>query len=112
MTEPDWQGGGELSLLAVGTILLRNRWRVVRWMLFGAVVAALAMLTKPALYVASASFIPQGADPGRSGLANLAGQFGVVLPASNQSLSPDFYASLLRSRELLLPIVSDTFAVP
>jgi uncharacterized protein involved in exopolysaccharide biosynthesis len=67
---------------------------------------------KPALYLASASFIPQGADPGRSGLANLAGQFGVVLPSSSQSLSPDFYARLLRSRELLLPIVSDTFAVP
>src|SRR5689334_9416812 len=101
----------EISLFALGTALLRRRWRIVRWALLGAVLAGLLAFFKPALYLASASFVPQGNDPGRSGLASLAGQFGVSLPTSTQSLSPDFYAKLLKSRVLLAPIARDTFVV-
>src|SRR3954465_2381204 len=93
---PKWRDEGEISLFALGTTLLRNRWRIVRWMAVGGLVAAVFALFKPALYVASASFLPQGAtDPSRSGLASLAGQFGVTLPTANQSLSPEVYARLL-----------------
>ena len=111
MTEAAWRDREELSLFALGTILLRNRWRIMRWMVAGGALAAVSAFTKPALYVASTSFIPEGNDPGRSGLATLAGQFGVALPAGNQSQSPDFYTRLLSSRVLLTPIVRDTFVV-
>jgi hypothetical protein len=102
-----------ISLFAIGTTLLRNRRRLGGWMLLGGVIAALSVISKPKLYSASASVAPQGgSDQSRSGLASLAGQFGVSLPSSvNQSLSPDFYARLLQSRVLLLPIVRDTFVV-
>jgi len=73
--------------------------------------AAVLAFLKPTLYSATASFIPQGADPGRSGLAGLAGQLGVALPATGQALSPDFYVKLVRSRELLRAVVRDTFVV-
>jgi uncharacterized protein involved in exopolysaccharide biosynthesis len=103
----------DISILAVGTTLMRSRWRIVRWMLLGAVVALLAVFWKPSLYRASASFMPQGTDAARSGLASLAGQFGVALPSGgNPSLSVDFYAQLLRSPVLLREIVRDTFVVP
>src|SRR2546430_6796717 len=105
------ESGDEVSLLALGTILLRNRWRVVRWMGIGIAIAVLISFTRPVLYQASASFVPQGTDVSRSGLASLAGQLGVSLPASNQSLSPEFYVKLLESRVLLLSIVRDTFVV-
>ena len=111
MAEAAWRDRDELSLFALGTILLRNRWRIARWMLAGGALATASAFTRPALYVASTSFIPEGNDPSRSGLASLAGQFGVALPASNQSQSPDFYTRLLGSRVLLTPIVRDTFAV-
>ncbi len=111
MTEDIWRDHDDLSLFAVGTILLRNRWQIARWMLVGGVLAALAAFTKPALYVASASFIPAGTEQSRSALAGLAGQFGVALPAGNQSQSPDFYSSLLTSRELLSAVARDTFVV-
>jgi uncharacterized protein involved in exopolysaccharide biosynthesis len=111
MTENVWRDRDEVSLFSLGTILLRNRWRIVRWMVAGGTLAALAAFTKPALYVASTSFIPEGSDPNRSGLASVAGQFGIALPGGNQSQSPDFYARLLTSRVLLTPIVRDTFMV-
>ena len=111
MTEDTWRDHDDLSLFAMATILLRNRWRIVRWMLVGGTLAALSAFTKPALYVASASFIPEGSDQSRSALAGLAGQYGLALPRGNQSQSPDFYSSLLTSRELLTPIARDTFVV-
>lgn len=83
MTETEWQDGDAVSLFAVGTTLLQNRWRIVRWMFIGAAMAALSVISKPALYLALASFIPKGSDAAsRSGLASLAGQFGVSLPAN------------------------------
>ena len=101
----------EVSLLALGTTLVRNRWRILRWMVIGAAAAALAILPRPRTYVASASFIAQTSESSRLGLGNLAGQIGISLPTGNESVSPDFYLSLLRSRVLLLPIARDTLVV-
>jgi len=112
VTESGWKDSEEFSLLALGATLLRNRWRIARWGLAGATIAALIAFTKAPIYLASASFIPQNqSDPTRSGLANLAGQFGVALPGSNQALSPEFYSRLLKSRELLIRVAADTIVV-
>ncbi len=108
-TRPD---DGTMSLLTFGTMLLRNRWRIARWAFAGGLLAGLSVISTPKLYSASASFVPQGSDASRSGLVSLAGQFGVSVPAGDQSLSPDFYAKLLKSRVLLLPILRDTVVVP
>jgi uncharacterized protein involved in exopolysaccharide biosynthesis len=102
----------EISLYLLATILLRRRRHIAGCMAIGAVVAALSVIGKPQLYRASASFLPQATDGARDGgLANLAGQFGVSLPSSGGSQSPDFYARLLRSRVILEPLVRDTLAV-
>jgi uncharacterized protein involved in exopolysaccharide biosynthesis len=101
----------EISLFAIATVLLRNRWRIVRWAIVGALIALAAVFTRPKLYTASMSFVPQGADAARSSLASLAGQFGIATPSGNYSQQPEFYINLLASRELLLPIARDTFAV-
>ncbi|MDB4877446.1 MAG: lipopolysaccharide biosynthesis protein [Gemmatimonadetes bacterium] len=113
MTDIDLHDNGEISLFSVGTTLIRNRWRVGLWSIIGGVLAVLSLWSNRPVYKASASFVPQGNDAGRSGLASLAGQFGVSLPTnSSQSLSPEFYSQLLVSRVLLLPIVRDSFVVP
>jgi uncharacterized protein involved in exopolysaccharide biosynthesis len=110
MTDPTWRDG-EVSIFALGTMVLRNRWRIIRWSLAGGLLALIIALFTAPEYNASASFMPQGTDISRSGLASLAGQFGLSLPTGSQSLSPDFYAQLLKSRTILLPIAQDTFAV-
>lgn len=99
-----------LSLVALGTAILRGRWLIVRWMLaLGIVAGIFAALKKPS-YQAVAGFIVQG-QSGASPLAGLAGQFGVSLPTAAPTQSPEFYQQLLKSRVLLLPIVHDTFTV-
>lgn len=111
MTEAESQDGHEVSLFELGTTVVRNRWRIARWVFIGASVAALSVFSKPALYRASASFVPQGSLGSRSELASLAGQFGVSLPTGSQSFSPEFYADLLKTGVLLRPIARDTFVV-
>lgn len=111
MTEGSRESGADVSLFTLGTALLRNRWRIVRWMGIGGVIAVLLVAFRPALYQASASFVPQGTDASRSGLASLAGQFGIALPSASQSQSPDFYVRLLGSRVILQRVVRDTLVV-
>jgi uncharacterized protein involved in exopolysaccharide biosynthesis len=111
MTEPEKLGDREISLFLLGSMLVRSRWRILRWMVIGGAVAVLPVLGRPLLYSASASFMPQGPEAGRSGLASLAGQFGLALSSSSQPESPDFYSALLKSRVLLAPISRDTFVV-
>jgi uncharacterized protein involved in exopolysaccharide biosynthesis len=112
MTEAEPQPGYDISLLAMGTTLLRNRSSIARWMLIGSTLAVVFVSVKPALYSASASFLTQGTDADRAGLASIAGQFGVRLPIANQSIPPELYVKLLQSRVLLIQTVRDTLVVP
>lgn len=100
-----------VSLFTVGTHILRQRWRVIGAMFAGAVLMAILAFAKPALYAASASFVSRGSDPARSGLASLAGQFGISLSTGDRSLTPEFYARLINSREVLAVVVRDTLVV-
>lgn len=111
MTGEEHHSSGQISLMALGSILIRDRWRIARWAILGGLLVAASVLFRPALYRATASFIPQGTDPDRQGLLRLAGQFGVSLAEGNQGFSPEFYAELLGSRVLLLGIVRDTVHV-
>lgn len=99
------------SPLFLGASLLRGRWRVMRWVLVGGLIAGIVASLRPTRYAASASFIPQASDPAVSGLASLAGQFGISLTPGGQSQSPDFYRALLGSRVLLSPVAADSFVV-
>lgn len=113
MREVAWSGADEQSMFSLGTTLLRHRWRLVRWALaFGVLTALMVAFTSP-MYRASASFLPQGTDASRSGLASLAGQFGVSLPmgAASTTLTPDFYVRLIKSRELLTALARDSVRV-
>ena len=50
MTEGEWEDEGKaISIFEIGTLLLRNRWRVARWAVAGALVALALVWTRPAL---------------------------------------------------------------
>jgi uncharacterized protein involved in exopolysaccharide biosynthesis len=94
----------EPSVLDVLTPLVR-RWKLtVGLPLVCAVATAAASLLMPATYTATTTFTPDNSgSAGKSslgGLAILAGQFGVPGLAGSSS-SPEFFAAVLKSRELL-----------
>src|ERR1043165_7815671 len=111
MNEAEWQGSDQISPGGLAAILLRYRWKISLWAILGALVVLPTVIGTASLFRASASFLPQGYDGARSGLASLAGQFGVSVPGTTQSLSPEFYSKLVTSRVILAPIARDTFTV-
>ena len=77
----------------------------------GFLISLIIALFRGTFYTASFSFVPQSAqDQSRaSGLASLAGQFGINLGAvSGQGPSPQLYADLLHTREILSGLAADT----
>jgi uncharacterized protein involved in exopolysaccharide biosynthesis len=109
---PD-RGPEPISLAWILAILLRER-RTIAGLAGVCLLIALAVaLLRPATYTANFSFVPEFAqDQSRSGLAGLAGQFGVNLGSmANQTQSPQFYADLLNTHQLLAPIATDSFPV-
>jgi uncharacterized protein involved in exopolysaccharide biosynthesis len=94
----------DISFFELLTPLIR-RWRLIALIaMAGALTAAVMLLLQRPVYTAEASFAPEtsptsGIAGSLAGLAGLAGQFGVA-PTTSSSLSPDFFARVLRSREI------------
>ena len=91
--------------------LLRRRWRLVAAVAFGlAFITAIVSLLLPQEYTARTTFTPenQNGSPVPSGLVGLAGQLGFAGTLGN-SVSPDFFADLLGSRELLTSTLQTEF---
>lgn len=103
-----------ISLLAVGSALLRYRRMIIVLSLLGGTAGLAAGLLSKRVYSARATFIPEEPDKqALSGLAMAAGQFGIKLPSGGQSgWGPPIYVELLKTRELLEPIAADTLVVP
>jgi uncharacterized protein involved in exopolysaccharide biosynthesis len=94
----------EISMLEVASFMLHCR-RLVLISAFGGILLALGfLLAGSSKYTATVSFTLQGgSDPsGTSSLSNLAQQFGVSIPRSGDpARSPQFYQTLITSREIL-----------
>lgn len=102
--------GGEISLIEILNVLLRHRRMVVLLPVLIAGVIGVRTLMQPRIYSASASFIPQVPE-GRagSGAAALARQFGVNIGGDRAGGSPQFYADLLQTREVLRKAVETKY---
>ncbi|HEX5386098.1 MAG TPA: Wzz/FepE/Etk N-terminal domain-containing protein [Gemmatimonadales bacterium] len=93
--------------------VLGAEWRQI--LLVAAASAAIALvilLLLPRDFTAKTIIMPQQAEGSFGGLGNIAGlaaQFGVALPAEAQSDSPELYASLLRARSVLTPVLRDHY---
>ena len=73
------------------------------------VVVAAVVLLKPRTYTATASFIAQAPDAGRSELAGVAARFGVVVGGSRPGESTQFYADLITARPILQQAVLSAY---
>lgn len=117
MTEPTagpaWTNRDEdkISLFAIANIIVRWRWQIVAMAALGLVIGLQDGLSKPREFMSSATFIPQAAQGGSSGLALAASQFGFNVPSAAGGWGPPMYVELIRSRALLEPIALDTLVV-
>jgi uncharacterized protein involved in exopolysaccharide biosynthesis len=101
-------GADGVSVAWILAVLLVRRRLLIATTTAGLLLALVAALLKAPQYTSTFSFTPQSnPDQSRSGLAALAGQFGVAVGASSQP--PQLYADLLSTRELLGPIARDSF---
>ena len=109
-------GGLTVPDLLIGVL---TRWRVIAWVVVAAlIIAGAALVFVPPVYQSRSSFVTSGGSGlklpgvlGGAGLAGLASQLGAGAGA-DPSGSPDFYAQLIDSRELLTRLAQSRFADP
>lgn len=101
----------EISLVEILNILLRHRRLIVLLPLALAFAAGVWSLTRPRAYEVSASILPEGVATQSGGIAGLARQFGFSV-GSGAGSSPQFYADLLKGREVLRKAVESEYEVP
>jgi uncharacterized protein involved in exopolysaccharide biosynthesis len=94
------------------TILLRHRWIILAATALVPLVALGVLSQLPRHWTVSTSFSPEAGREGtRSQFAGLAGQLGINIP-SEVGHSPEFYASVIRSRVILESLAEATYSVP
>ena len=101
----------EVSLWTYLNVLLRHRKLLVLLPIGMALAVGTARLLTPRQYTATASFVPQEATPPQAGLGQLASQFGLTV-ARTSTGSPQFYAELLESNDLLREVATTTYRLP
>lgn len=90
----------EVSLFGIVALLLRH-WRLFVTIPLLALAAAVAYSFTHPRAEARSSFVPQSSSASASRLLGIAAQLGVALPGSSPESSPEFYRSLLLSRDIL-----------
>lgn len=101
-----------ISLIAIANTFLRNRWLFVVLPAAALVVVAVLTLMSPRKYTSRASFMPQSELPDAARFSGLAAQFGIDLGASAPGQSPQFYADLVKSGQILDGVVEWEYAIP
>ena len=98
MSEPT----GEVSLLGIGALLLRQRRAIALCVVLGGVLGVAVGLLRERTYTATAAFLPGSEKEGLSRLQGLAAQLNFTqFMGSGGEASPDFYVALITSREVL-----------
>lgn len=99
----------EVSLLHLGSVLLRERYAILRFTLVCTLAVALVILVRPRTWSVTATFMPQSRRV-TGNLQGLAAQFGLPIPLGDSpQQSPAFYADVLRSRAILAGLLDSTY---
>lgn len=90
----------EISVLSLVNTILRHRGLVVGVAVVSLLTLVGLTLLGPRTYVSSSAVLPRSRNVA-SNLAGLAEQFGLTVPMTENTESPDFYVDLLRTRHIL-----------
>lgn len=108
----DLPASGEAGgVWTIGTTLLRHRRVILATTLGLALLVGLASFLTPRRYTSSASFVPQEPMPAQGMFSQLAAQYGFGGITGGGETSPQFYASLLGSNEILRQVVTHRYEV-
>ncbi len=100
----------EVSLVQIMSVLLRQRVIILRAVVLFTGIGLVLALTTSSLYTSSASFLPESSGGAPSGAVALAQQFGFsVGGGGGGERSPQFYADLVTSDEILRQVVTRSF---
>lgn len=101
----------EISLVSLLNILLRHRRIVVVTpLVIATLLVGLGLLSRRT-YTVNASFMPQTAQSQASRFTGVAAQFGISIPQSEAGNSPQFYADLLGSNNILRKTVESQYSL-
>src|SRR4051812_30714293 len=89
----------ETSVVGLANILLRRRLVIIACGLLVGLAGAMQARLRPQ-YTATSLFVPEATERGTSQLAGLAAQFGFSVAGTSNGEGPDFYAQLIKSRDL------------
>ncbi len=103
--------GDEISALTLLNALLRRR-RLFVGLPLAFLVGAVVLRVLFPNYVAESRFTPQPTEGNGSRFAGLAAQLGLNTASAMTAESPEFYAQLLKSRQLLDEAVQTSFTIP
>jgi uncharacterized protein involved in exopolysaccharide biosynthesis len=109
MTAPDRpRSDDDILFIEIAVILLRQRWTLFRTIVFFAAISVVIALMKPTLFSSSARFLPESSGGGavQSGALALAQQFGVAFGSGGGERTPQFYAGLITSDQILRQVVT------
>jgi uncharacterized protein involved in exopolysaccharide biosynthesis len=100
--------GDDISLWSYLNVLLRRRYLILMLTAGGTALGILVALIAPREYEASASLLAQESMSSQSSIGQLAGQLGLT-GLNPTSSTPQLYADLLRSREVLRQLVTTRY---
>ncbi|MDB4916471.1 MAG: lipopolysaccharide biosynthesis protein [Gemmatimonadetes bacterium] len=99
------------GLYATLNVLLRYRRTIVACIAIMAVALIGMALSAPRTYTSGSSFMPHVSGGSLAGLSNLAAQLGVNVGKEDPTQSPDFYAEVIKSHDLLATLAASQFTV-
>jgi tyrosine-protein kinase Etk/Wzc len=108
---PPLPGEERVSLLRVGAAIMRHRTLVLGVAAVIVLVVVARIFLAPRVYTTESSFIPQSKTP-NSTFSGIAAQIGIPLPIGEPGQTPDFYAGLVTSRQILGAVVDTPFVLP
>jgi len=101
----DLPNEGDLRVIDTTLVLLRHGRLVLGLPLLLATIVVIVSLLQARTYTAAGAFAPQAASNLLARFAGVAAQLGVAVPTQQATESADFYADLLRSRNVLSELV-------
>ena len=105
------RSGDEISLVDVVSVLLRQRRIFARTVLMISGIIVVVAIVLPKRYTSTAAFLPESSEPSTAGALALAQQFGLSLGSGSGERTPQFYADLVVSSEIVRQTVLRRYLV-
>ena len=97
----------EVSVVEIASALLGQRRIFFRTFLIIAAITLVIAITRPTRYTSRVTFFPETSEP--VGALAIAAQFGISIGSGSGERSLQFYADLVRSKEILRQIVATRY---